>query len=294
MSVGEDFARFRDNYIIPGETISSISSRYKRITQQLNYDFWNLDSETAHSLYVSSYGRDTAAKGLSDLDIAFILRNDTYHKYNGYTNNGQSALLQSARSSLQKTYSSSAISADGQVVIIKFTDGIKFEILPVFENKDSNSFTYANANGDGSWKVCNPRAEIYAIAERSKQTNGNLKLLCRMMRVWQHFCSVPISGMLIDTLAYQFIENYEYKDKSFLYHDYMARDFFDFLSKQDQKQEWWRAPGSGSNVQRSAVFEFKAPSAYLRAKEAIVYNDDNHEWSRRQKWREVFGPLYPG
>ena len=26
------------------------------------------------------------------------------------------------------------------------------------------------------------------------------------MRVWAGYCSVPISGMLIDTLAYQFIE----------------------------------------------------------------------------------------
>jgi tRNA nucleotidyltransferase (CCA-adding enzyme) len=86
MGVGEDFARFRDNYIIPSETISSISSRYKRITQQLNSDFWNLNSEAAHSLYVGSYGRDTAAKGLSDLDIAFILPNDIYHKYHGYSN----------------------------------------------------------------------------------------------------------------------------------------------------------------------------------------------------------------
>jgi hypothetical protein len=167
-------------------------------------------------------------------------------------------------------------------------------IIAIFKNSDNQSFTYANANDGGSWKVCNPRAEVDVIAERNGQTNGNLKHLCRMMRVWQHFCSVPISGMLIDTLAYQFIENYEHRDKSFLYHDYMARDFFDFLSKQNQKQEWWRAPGSGSNVQRSGVFEFKARSAQLRAKEAIVYNDDNHVWSRRQKWREVFGPLYPG
>lgn len=36
--------------------------------------------------------------------------------------------------------------------------------------------------------------------------------------------------MLIDTLAYQFIENYVNRDKAFLYHDLMRRDFFEFLS----------------------------------------------------------------
>jgi hypothetical protein len=113
------------------------------------------------------------------------------------------------------------------------------------------------------------------------------------MRVWADHCAVPISGMLIDTLAYQFIENYEYRDKSFLYHDFMARDYFDYLYKQDEKQTVWRAPGSGSHVNRNGVFEHKARSACLRAVEAINYNDEKHTWSRRQKWREVFGTLYP-
>jgi len=94
-------------------------------------------------------------------------------------------------------------------------------------------------------------------------------------------------------LAYQFIENYQHRDKSFLYHDFMARDFFDYVSNQNQHQTIWRAPGSGSHVSRTGVFEHKARSAHLRAVEAIQYNDANHEWSRRQKWREVFGTLYP-
>lgn len=294
MGVGEDFSKFRDNYQITSELISSISYRYKRITKQLNTDFWNTDSDTAHSLYTGSYGRDTAAKGISDLDIGFVLPNALYHQYNGHQGNGQSALLQAVKSSMKKTYSTSETSGDGQVVVVKFTDGITFEVLPAFENKDGESWTYPDANGGGSWKVCNPRAEMKAIAKRSDETNRNMKYLGRMMRVWAGHCSVPMSGILIDTLAYQFIEKYEHRDKSFLYHDYMARDFFNFLSQQDEKQSHWRAPGSGSHVHRKGVFEHKARSAYLRAVEAINYNDDNHEWSRRQKWREVFGTLYPG
>jgi hypothetical protein len=70
MGVGEDFSTFKDNYQISSELISDISYRYRRITRQLNTDFWNTNSDTSHSLYVGSYGRDTAAKGLSDLDMA--------------------------------------------------------------------------------------------------------------------------------------------------------------------------------------------------------------------------------
>jgi hypothetical protein len=293
MGVGEDFETFKDGYNISADLISSISYRYKRITRQLNTDFWNTNSDTAHSLYIGSYGRDTAAKGISDLDIAFELPNAEYHRYNRHQGNGQSALLQAVKRSMQNTYPTSDTSGDGQVVVITFDDKIKFEVLPVFQNQNSESYTYPNANDGGSWKVCNPRAEIEAIRKRSDVTNRNLKYLSRMMRVWSDYCSVPMSGMLIDTLAYQFIENYQYRDKSFLYHDFMARDYFAYLYTQDEKQTVWRAPGSGSHVTRNGVFEHKARSAYLRAVEAIQHNDDQHTWSRRQKWREVFGPLYP-
>src|SRR6266699_3364696 len=107
MGVGEDFQKFRDNYNITSDLITSISSRYKRITRQLNADFWTTDSDTAHSLYVGSYGRDTAAKGISDLDIGFILPNALYHQYNRHEGNGQSALLQAVKRSMQNTYPTS-------------------------------------------------------------------------------------------------------------------------------------------------------------------------------------------
>ena len=78
MGVGDDFARFKDNYNLTTQTMSSISNRYRRITRQLNIDFWDSTSESAHSLYIGSYGRDTAASGISDLDIGFILPNAVY------------------------------------------------------------------------------------------------------------------------------------------------------------------------------------------------------------------------
>ena len=142
MSVAENFKAFRANYLIPATTVGSISNRYKRITKQLNKDFWNTKSETAHSLYVGSYGRDTAANGVSDLDVAFTLPNTVYHKYNAYTGNGQSALLQEVRTSIGRTYSTSYVGGDGQVVAVDFTDGIRFEFLPVFLNDDGKSIHF--------------------------------------------------------------------------------------------------------------------------------------------------------
>lgn len=294
MGVGEDFSRFRANNILSQEDMQTISYRYRRITRQLNKDFYGADSETAHSWYVGSYGRDTAAKGVSDLDVGFVLPNALYHQYHAYQRNGQSALLQAVKQSIQRTYPTSDAFGDGQVVVINFNDGTKFEVLPAFQNANTTSWTYPNTNGGGEWRVCDPMAEIKAVALRSASTNRNLKHLCRMMRIWRDRHSVPISGMLIDTLAYAFIETWEYRDRSFLFHDYMARDFFKYMRDQSSTQTYWRAPGSGSYVHRRGPFEYRAGQAYRLTLEAIQYNDDRFEWSRRQKWREIFGPLYPG
>jgi tRNA nucleotidyltransferase (CCA-adding enzyme) len=77
-----------------------ITDRYKKITQRLNTDFWNAISDTAHSLYIGSYGRNTRIAGSSDVDMLVELPGSIYTKYNDYQGNGQSALLQAVRKSI--------------------------------------------------------------------------------------------------------------------------------------------------------------------------------------------------
>lgn len=272
----------------------TISSRYKSITRRLNTDFWDTTSDISHSLYVGSYGRNTAIQGFSDLDMVFELPSDLYYQYDKYEGNGQSALLQAVRNSMQKTYSSSRIGADGQVVVVAFDDGITFEVMPVFNNT-LGSYTYPDSNGGGSWKTTNPRPEIEAIRTRNKACNGNLVPLCRMMRAWKTKWEVPIGGLLIDTLAYQFIDGWQYKDKSYLYYDYMCRDFFKFMSDQDKEQEYWKAPGSGQYVYGKGLFQWKATRCYNISLEAIAHETatPKQEWSAKQKWRDIFGTAFP-
>lgn len=292
MSVAENFRAFRTAYIVPSDTVSSISARYRRITRQLNSDFWDSTSETSHSFYVGSYGRDTAAKGVSDLDVAFALPANLYHTYDAYSSNGQSAMLQAVRASLQKTYPSSQVGGDGQVVAINFTDNITFELLPVFHNQQ-NTYTFADSNGGGSWKTCNPRAEMSAFAARNTEVNGNLKAVSRMARIWKRYNGLSISGMLLDTLAYQFINTWTHKDKSFLYHDFLARDFFLFLANIPADKTYWTAPGSGSYVYKKGSIRQPGRAAYDLAVSAINYETNDRPETARNKWREIFGPTYP-
>ena len=292
MGVAEWFTTFCANIRV--QDVDTISMRYKNITKRLNTDFWDTTSETSHSLYVGSYGRDTAIEGFSDLDMIFELPATVYWQYDGYSGNGQSALLQEVRGSIRKKYPNTDVGADGQVIAVSFDDGITFEVVPVFVN-ESGSYTYPDSNDGGSWSITNPKPEIEAIRDRNNDCNGNLKPLCRMMRAWKSEWSVTMGGLLIDTLAYQFIENWEYKDKSYLYYDLMCSDFFLFMSNRDKDQSYWLAPGSGQYVHRKGPFEAKASKCYNISLKAIAHEQaaPKEEWSAKQKWRDIFGTSFP-
>lgn len=293
MSVSTKFSTFCDDILIPSTTVSNITYRYGRITKQLNKDFWNTESTTAHSLYVGSYGRDTEIH-ISDIDMLMKLPYSYYTHYDNYQGNGQSALLQAIRNSLRNTYSTTHLKGDGQVVVVKFDDGVKFEILPCFLNADDESYTYPDTHDGGVWKVTNPSPEIKAIREGNVAWNYNLKRLCRMARVWKDEWSVPMGGILIDTLAYDFMSTWAYRDKSFAYYDWMVRDFFLFLAGRNKDQEYWLAPGSSKRVYREGAFEYKALRSYNIASEAVVHDAAGHDWSANQKWQEIFGNKFRG
>lgn len=291
MSVSDYFSTFCSNLRMDSDTVSTIQYRYHQITKRINLDYWNSSSETTHSLYVGSYGRGTEI-WTSDIDIIVQLPYSTYEKFNAYKSNGQSALLQEVKGVLQKTYSTSYVKGDGQVIGINFSDGINFEIVPAFINTDG-SYTYPDSNNGGSWRITDPKKEIDAMNSRNKDTNKNLKRLCRMARAWKGNCNVPMSGILIDTLAYKFINDWEYKDKSYLYYHFMSRDFFKYLKELDEDQSYWLAPGSQRYVWKNGEFHTKAKTAYNNAVSAISYENSNYSYSAKQKWREIYGTKFP-
>ena len=293
MGLANWFSTFCSNIQVQNSGI--ISTRYKNITRRLNTDFWNTTSDTSHSLYVGSYGRNTAIDGFSDLDMIFRLPYSIYKQYDEYEGNGQSALLQAVKNSIIKTYSSTDIGADGQVITVSFSDNITFEVVPAFIINTDDSYTYPDSNDGGSWCTTNPKPEIEAIRTRNNNCNNNLIPLCRMMRAWKSKWNVPMGGLLVDTLAYQFIGDWKYKDKSFLYYDWMCRDFFLFMADQDKDQKYWRAPGSNQYIYSKGEFRWKARRCYNISLEAIEHEqaDPKREWSAKQKWGDIFGSSFP-
>ncbi len=288
MSVSQIFSAFCNNLTINNK--SSISDRYRLITNRLNLDFYGYQSYVDHSLYVGSYGRGTAIRGFSDLDMIFILPSAIYRQYNNYIGNGQSALLQKVRSSLLKTYPKTSIGGDGQVVVVSFSDGMMFEVVPVF-SEINGSYKYPDSNAGGRWRITNPRPEMSKI--RDYIYSDNLKWLCRMTRAWKGTNAVPMGGLLIDTLAYRFICNWQYRDQGKVYYDWMCRDFFAFLANENRNKAYWHALGSNQLIHRKGSFEYKAKLAYHKSVEAIKAQNQKHWYTAKSKWREIYGSAFP-
>ena len=209
---------YKNNHPIDSCTRSLISQRYKAITKAVNGDFWNSNSEVNHSRYVGSYGRGTAIN-VSDLDVLVELPNSEYNHFASLSGNGPSRLLQAVKRAIQDTYPRSDIHGDGQVVVVNFTDGMKFEILPAFQKLNcwgdwDGTYIYPDSNMGGNWMTTQPKAEQNAMAEKNGYfySNGLLFDTCKHIRSIRasYFSSYHLSGILIDSFVYSAIGDWHW------------------------------------------------------------------------------------
>lgn len=252
MKTSEIFDALLDNLKV-GDAATTIAARRDEITKALNKNFRAKDGSTDHKLMVGSYGRHTAIRGISDLDMIYILPAGLRATYDGET--GPRRVLERVRDTLKARYPTTDIRVDQCVVRVLFTN-FKFEVQPTFEN-DDDSFDYPDTVAK-SWKVTKPRDEISEIRACNQRTSNNMRRLARMTRAWKNTNGVNMGGLLIDTLVHRFFANNDdYDTADTDSYDLMARDFFEFLATEPDK-EYYLALGSNQRVKVKARFQPKA------------------------------------
>ena len=200
MSIADTFKQFLSNLKV--DNAQAISDRYGEITCALNKKFRDTESKTANTLQVGSYGRHTAIKGISDLDMLYIMPKG---EWDNYKNGGQSKLLSDAAAAIRARYPKTTVRVDRLVVQAVYSN-FTVEAQPVFE-QDDGSFKYPDTYNGGSWKITKPREEIKAMSEFVADKNDNLRRLCKMARAWKNKHGVGIGGKTIDTLAHNFLKS---------------------------------------------------------------------------------------
>lgn len=292
MTVGTWFSDFSGKLRISEQVISSIRTRYKRITKRINLEYWNSTSETEHSIYVGSYGRGTAIY-TSDIDIIVELPWSTKTRIDSHTGNKQSNLLTEVKNIILKDYTSSKISSDGQVVVIDFSDGVKFEIVPAFKYTDG-SYCYPDTNNGGSWKSMDPKKEMDTFNARNNVHNKTMKILCRMVRAWNTNCIVTIPGELIDAMVYDFYFCADYVDKTpYTYFDWISRDFFKYVYN-NALTKTWQSPGTYRSLDPKYRYDLQSRSkkAFDTSLKAIEH-EEGYPYLARSEWKEIYGDKFP-
>jgi len=285
MSVADMFSDFLTNLVI--QNTETISLRYGELTAALNKKFRDTESKTANVLQVGSFGRNTGIDGISDLDMLYIMPKG---EWDTYKDGKQLKLLQDVKAAVLARYPATDVRVDRLVVTVTYTD-FHVEIQPVFE-QDDQSYKYPDTKDEGSWKITKPREEMDAVSKMDEEKNLNLKRLCKMARAWKNKHGLEISGLLIDTLAYNFLESTEeYDDRSFLYYDWLSRDFFKFLGELPE-QDYYAAPGSGQRVRVRKKFQRKARKAHRLCLAAIEAQEKENK-NVNEKWKKVYGRQFP-
>ncbi len=254
----------QNNHPISQDTRSLISKRYKTITKAVNKTFWDSSSETAHSRYVGSYGRGTAIN-TSDLDVLIELPDEEYDHFTSLTGNGPSRLLQAVKGAILEAYPKTDVKGDGQVVVVKFSDGMKFEVLPAFQNASistdlwDGTYLYPDTHMGGNWMTTNPKAEQDAMADKNGYyaSNGLLFDTCKHIRYVRSdsFSSYHLSGILIDSFVYAAIKDWHWlrdgeqgSGKPSVTYEQVLLDYYNQFKYPTIIPPTIKAPGSGMQV----------------------------------------------
>lgn len=127
--------------------------------------------------------------------------------------------MQTVKRAVASHYATTDMSGDGQVVVVRFSDGMCFEVLPAFRGLLSSSlnmhngiFIYPNSNMGGNWLSTNPLAEQEAMKLKDLASNGLLKDTCKHIRYIRdtHFSSYHLPGILIDSFVYDAIGDWHW------------------------------------------------------------------------------------
>lgn len=239
---------------------------------------------------VGSYGKNTACASDTDLDLLFILPNEVYWRIDKLTGNKQSALLQEVKNSLLLTFPRTPLRADGQIIQAPFGT-YHVEVLPTFKRDDGTFLTAHTSNG-GSWRNSNPAEEYRLLQTIDTATAGKVTHLTKMLKAWKHECNVDIKSISLEVLATVFVDQWQWRDQSIYYYDWMIRDFFAFMLQ--YVNGWTLVPGTTDQIQLGNGWVSKCQTAYDRSLKVCAYEHGDYQFAAQAEWQKIFGSRFRG
>jgi len=258
------------------------------IGRRLHAKYYSGPYEPKNRIIVGSYGKNTAIRPPTDIDILYVLPISEYYKIKTLSGNVQSQLLQEIKKVLGQRFSQTDLNADGQVVKAPFYS-YPAEVVPAFRYRDNTFITCHTANG-GSWRLSNPIAEYKAIADLDAKYANKATHLIRMLKAWKRACNVPLKSIILEIAACSFLTQWPNSKQPILWYDWMVRDFFAYLWRFRNGEA--HIPGINESIDLGDQWASKCETAYLRAVKACRYEYLNFRIPAEDEWKKIFGDQF--
>jgi hypothetical protein len=238
---------------------------------------------------VGSYGKGTAVRPRTDIDMIFVLPPETREQIEGIQNNKQSYLLQEVKRALLVTFPNTDICGDGPVVVAPFST-YKVEIVPCFD-VGNGVLLNAHTKNDGFWAYSNPIAELNDLNRVDAASGGKARALCRMLKAWKEHCNIDMRSVCLEIAAVVFVDQWQFKEKPLsVFYDLMVSDFFAFLLNYVNGRA--KPAGIDEWIDLGNSWEIKARKAHANALLATQYENADEDFSAVAQFQEIFGPQF--
>lgn len=285
-SVNLHFRKFLSNINLTPNQKSDAVTKVENIARCLDGKYYQNSHNLNTALIVGSYGKGTAIRPPSDIDMVYTLPDYIFSRIDRISSNGQSQLLQEVKRVLAAAFPSTELRADGQVVQVRFVS-YAVDVVPAFFDRRNEMYLICHTPNGGSWRVSNPYEEYKAIESVDIKYGNKGTDLIKMLKVWRRECNVSLKSIMIEILVCSFICQWEYRDKSITWYDWMVRDFFRFLYQ--YRNGTAKVPGVQEYLGLGDEWVPKCRSAFSIASKACEYEADNHgEWAESE-WKKIFG-----
>lgn len=316
MSTSSRFNLFCENIKLTPAQYADGKTKYDNVCKTLHNFYYPKSEYNGNSkLLIGSYGKETAIRPPSDIDVIFKIPFETYCRFSE-TKSGPRALLDEIKTILKRTFTTTEkIKPNGMVIEVEFAT-YKIEVLPAYEWTTQNwngefhapdsstspiallsnilpkigNVSFSNY-GLGSWKRIDPRKEISELNDSNSLCNDNTKYLIKMIKMWLRNCNVDIKSVVIERIVMEFMISYQHNKKSSVYYDYMVRDFLLFLKSKRNTTIFM--PGINENIQIGENWYSKSETAYSRAVKACEFEGQQKEFDSANEWKKIFGNDYP-
>lgn len=289
VAVRQRFRDFNEDLNLTREQLDDGIGKAVRVTQALERAYNGRVADRPPLLIVGSWGKGTQVRPSADIDIMVQFASAVLQRFEARTGNRQSQLLQEVKAFLLNAYPQTDMRGDGQVVMVQFNT-ITVEVVPVFD-LPGGQYLMPDTNDGGRWKAVDPAAQIAMIEDIDTRTNGNTRILTKMIKTWKREKNVPLKSYVIELLVAEFMSTYKYAQQDHYYYDWFVRDFLKALVS--KAGTGLLIPGTGEWVWLGDEWLSRARTALAAAETACEWERLDYDVTAGQEWQTIFGTRIP-